>query len=181
MVTSAYWDATVGFLLLQRFSEGLAVEYSSCVISVLDLGLCVCCVGVLMSTSPLHWLNNLYVYEPQHNIGRGLCARRTGLSRPVIHYWPFQGGASVVVYSRCHCSSVYFLFILFRIARWPSAGKELSSWLTYSMASKLYVFLFNLVSSREDVEFDCISSWSLPFHLICVINSSNSFLWIHLI
>ena len=40
----AYWGSTVGFLLLQRFSKGLAVEYSSCFNSVLlDLDLYVCC------------------------------------------------------------------------------------------------------------------------------------------
>ena len=38
-------------------------------------------------------------------------------------------------YSNCQCSSAFclsmtFLFILFRIAGWPSAGKVLSSWLS---------------------------------------------------
>ena len=33
------YDSTVGFLLLQRFSIGLAIEYSSCFISVLNLDL----------------------------------------------------------------------------------------------------------------------------------------------
>ena len=35
--------STVGFLLLQRFSVSLAVEYSSCFISVMNLDLYVCC------------------------------------------------------------------------------------------------------------------------------------------
>ena len=41
------------------------------------------------------------------------------------------------------------LFILFRIAFWPSAEKELSPWLSartvYFVPSKLYVFLSRLV------------------------------------
>ena len=41
--------STVGFLLLQRFSVGLPVEYSSCFISVFNLDLYVCCVDALMS------------------------------------------------------------------------------------------------------------------------------------
>ena len=33
-----------------------------------------------------------------------LSACKTRLSRPqVVYYWPFQGGASVVVYSKCEC------------------------------------------------------------------------------
>ena len=36
--------SAVGFLLLQRFSKCLAVEYSSCFISVLELDLYVCCL-----------------------------------------------------------------------------------------------------------------------------------------
>ena len=40
----AHWGSTVGYLLLQRFSKCLAVEYSSCFNSVLlDLDLYVCC------------------------------------------------------------------------------------------------------------------------------------------
>ena len=34
-----------------------------------------------------------------------LHARTTGLSPPVFYYWSFSGGASVVVYSNCQCSS----------------------------------------------------------------------------
>ena len=45
----AHWGSTAGLLLLQRVSVGLAVEYSSCFISVLNLDLYVCCVGALMS------------------------------------------------------------------------------------------------------------------------------------
>ena len=40
----AHWGSTVGYLLLQSFSKGLAVEYSSCFSPVLlDLDLYVCC------------------------------------------------------------------------------------------------------------------------------------------
>ena len=40
----AHWGSAVGFLLLQRFSKGLAVEESSCFNSaLLDLDLYVCC------------------------------------------------------------------------------------------------------------------------------------------
>ena len=39
----------VGFLLLWRFSVGLAAEYSSCFISVLNLDLYIYCFDALMS------------------------------------------------------------------------------------------------------------------------------------
>ena len=40
----AHWSLTVGYLLLQRFSKGLAVEFSSCFNSVSwDLDLYDCC------------------------------------------------------------------------------------------------------------------------------------------
>ena len=42
-----------------------------------------------------------YVYEPQQNLERGLCARKIGLSPPppqVMYYWPFQDGASVYIW-----------------------------------------------------------------------------------
>ena len=48
--------------------------------------------------SPSRGPNNLYVYEPQQNLGRGLCIGKTCFGSTVINYWPFQGGASVVVY-----------------------------------------------------------------------------------
>ena len=45
-----------------------------------------------------------------------------------------------MVYSNCQCSSAFcssmtFLLILVRIALWPSAGKELSSWLSVCAVS----------------------------------------------
>ena len=39
----AHRGSTFGFLMLQCFSVGHDVEYSSCVISVLNLDLYVCC------------------------------------------------------------------------------------------------------------------------------------------
>ena len=44
----AHRGPTVGFLLFQRFSVGLAIEYSSCFISVLNLDLYVCCFDTLV-------------------------------------------------------------------------------------------------------------------------------------
>ena len=90
---------------------------------------------------------------------------RFKLPPPVIYYyyWPFQGDASVVVYSNCQYSSVMvvldLLFNLLRIALWPSVGKELSPWL-FSCA----VFYFSAVLNvgvpfpfwclGQDMEFD---------------------------
>ena len=47
-----YFAAILQFLLLQRFSVGLAVEHVFCFISVLNRDLCVCCFGALMSRNP---------------------------------------------------------------------------------------------------------------------------------
>ena len=80
-----------------------------------------------------------------------------------------------MVYSSCQCLSAFclpfvFLYILLRIAWWPSAGKELSSCL-----SALAVFIlccldcmrsFPIWCRGQDMEFDCNGSWSLPFHVL---------------
>ena len=64
-----------------------------------------------------------------------------------------------MVYSNCLMFVSFLfvldkLFILFRIAFWPSAGKELSSWL-----SACTVFFFCAVFlSCQDLELDCIGS-----------------------
>ena len=90
----AHRGSTVVFLLLQRFSVGLAVEYSSWFISVIYM------FAVLKRwwvRSPSRGPNNLYVHEPQQNIWRG-CEHVKRFKPPVIYYCPFQGGASVVVY-----------------------------------------------------------------------------------
>ena len=39
--------------------------------------------------------------------GEGCVRVKTGLSPPVIYYWPFQCGSSVVVYSNCQCPSAF--------------------------------------------------------------------------
>ena len=60
---------------------------------------------------------------------------------------------SVVVYSNCICSSAsrcsltMTVFIMFRIAWWTSAGKELTSWFSASVAF-LYAVLIVCVPSR---------------------------------
>ena len=60
----------------------------------------------------MHWVRNrscgrinLYVYEPQQNLGRGLRAHKTGLSLPVIYFLTTPKWLSVILYSYCHCSS----------------------------------------------------------------------------
>ena len=49
VVDRANRGSTGGFLLLQRFSVRLAVEYSSCIITVLNPDLYVCCFDASMS------------------------------------------------------------------------------------------------------------------------------------
>ena len=63
----------------------------------------------VMVCSPSRGSNNLNVYEPHRNLGRGLCTRKIGLCLPVIYYWRFQGGASVLVYFNCQCSCSFYL------------------------------------------------------------------------
>ena len=87
-------------------------------ISVLNLDLYASCFDALMK---LRGPNNLFVYYMYElrNLGRGLCTRKIGLgtdpSNPVNYYWPFQlwCGASVVVYSKCQCSSTVCLSLTF--------------------------------------------------------------------
>ena len=79
-----------------------------------------------------------------------------------------EGHASVVVYSNWQCSSAIcsfvfdLLFNLFRIALWPSVGKELSPRL-FTCAVLFYCRLncrcpFPVWYLGQDVEFDCIGS-----------------------
>ena len=42
-----------------------------------------------------------------------LLQRKTGLSPPVIYYWPLQCDASVVVHSKCQCSSAFCLSLTY--------------------------------------------------------------------
>ena len=74
--------APVEFLLLQPFGVGLAVEYSSCFISVLNLYVCCFIHDTLVSRCPSRGLTSLYVYEPQQNLGQGLFNREIGLTTP---------------------------------------------------------------------------------------------------
>ena len=58
---------------------------------------------------------------------------------------------------------IYLLFNLYRIALWPSVGKELSPWLftcaVFYFSAVLIVGVSFLVwCSGQDVEFDCIGS-----------------------
>ena len=59
-------------------------------------------------------------------------ARKTSLSPPVIHYWPFQGGGSDVVSVSCfgvrvsvmfHFMFVHYTFSSVWVAEWPPLGK----------------------------------------------------------
>ena len=71
-----------------------------------------------------------------------------------------------MVYSNCHCSS-HFLFFLFMITWWPSAGKDLSSWLSAcAVWHRNCLCSFSVWCRGQNVEFDCIGFWSLPFHLL---------------
>ena len=71
--------SSVWLVLLQRFSVGFALEYSSYFTSVLNLDLYVCCLIHWWVRSPLRGPSNLYVYEPQQSLGRGLCTRKPHL------------------------------------------------------------------------------------------------------
>ena len=58
----------------------------------------------------------------------------------------------------------------FRITLWPSAGKELTSWL-FDYGLLLYLLyrwcFFPVLRLGQDVEFNCIGSCVLSFHLLC--------------
>ena len=62
-----------------------------------------------------------------------------------------------------------YLLIMFMIAWWTSAGKVLTSWLSacamFSICCLDCLCSFAVWCLGKDVEFDCIGSWSLPFHL----------------
>ena len=96
----------------------------------------------------------------------------------VMYYWPFQRDVSVVVYSKCICPlpvtcSLDYLFIMFRITWWTSAGKELTSWLTardvFSLCRLDCLCSFPVWCLEKDEELNCIGSWSLPFHLLLAL------------
>ena len=95
-----------------------------------------------------------------HNRTYGEVCAHVHVKPSVIHYWPFQGGVSVVFYYNCHghllgksCPMAFCSFCIF---------------LCYlnCMCS------FPIWYMGQDVVFDCIGSWSLPFHLLCIFKQS---------
>ena len=52
------------------------------------------------------------VYELRQKL-RCACCNVNWFKPPVIHYWSFRGGVSVVVYSNCQCLSAFFLSLAY--------------------------------------------------------------------
>ena len=91
-----------------------------------------------MIKRPSRGPNNVCVYEPHQNQGRSLWPCETGLSSPQSpHQRP--SNLKLTVWRRCFCCGLFYLpvfvhffstldvlFILFRIAWWPSVGKSVS-------------------------------------------------------
>ena len=153
----AHRGSTAGFLLIQHFSVGLAVEYSSCLISVLNLDFCVSCF----------WC-----------VWRGL--------RAWSRFKPHSNNVLLTVPRRCFgCCLLYssmfvrFLFVFDFCSLclgYPSGhllgkscplGFPLTRELFYTWCRPKCLCSFLVLCLRQDVEFNCISSWSLPFHLRC--------------
>ena len=66
----AHWGSTVGYLLLKRFSKGLAIEFSSCFNSVLlDLDYMIAVLMHRRIRNPSRGPNTLYMFKPQQNLG----------------------------------------------------------------------------------------------------------------
>ena len=113
-----------------------------------------------MFSDLLHWrvrsppcrLNNLYVYDPQRNLGRGLSGHKASLS------------ASVVGYSDCHCSpSVCF---------WLFVEGSLAVCLLSSCV--VLYFILSLVC----LFLSCFVSWAghgIQLHRFLVISFSYTF------
>ena len=101
-----------------------------------------------------------------------LLQRKTGLSPTIIYSWPFQGDASVMIYSNRQCSSAFCLSLAYcsiYLGK-PSVGKVLSPWLFTCavfilVPSKLQVSLSRLVF-RTGYGIRLYGSWSLPFYLL---------------
>ena len=84
-----------------------------------------------------------------------------------VFYWPFQGGASFVDLL-CSCSVLCLLCLcarLFICALWSSAGKGLTSWLSF-VVSSVSLSLSHWYPGSGMV-LDCIDSWSLHPNLLC--------------
>ena len=90
-----------------------AVQYSSCFISVMNLDLY---VRVL-----IHWWVEVLHADRTTSMCLwtaleskvSLLQHKTGLRTPEIYYRPFQGDASVMVYSNCQCSSSFCLSLTY--------------------------------------------------------------------
>ena len=83
-----------------------------------------------------------------------------------IFYWPFQGGTSIVDLL-CFCSVLCLLCLcarLFICALWSTAGKGLTSWLSF-VVSAVSLSLSHWYPG-SGVVLDCIDSWSLHPYLL---------------
>ena len=100
------------------FQSWFAVQYSTSFISVMNLDLYVRCFN-LFTDEVLHVdRNSMCIWTTAEPRVR-LFQRKTGLSPTVIYNLPFQGDASVVVYSNCQCSSAFCFFdLLFTLFIW---------------------------------------------------------------
>ena len=92
--------STTGLLLLLCFNIGLAVEYSQCWILIYMLLFWF--IGKWKSFTRTEQL--ICLWSTSESRAR-VTAAWNRLKSPVIYYWRFQGGASVVVYFSCICSS----------------------------------------------------------------------------
>ena len=104
---------------------------------------------------PEFWPNKLYVYEPQQNPRWGLWSCKTGFSPPVIYYRLFQGGASVMVYYSCHCSSQLFVFLSCLVIR-AGCGIWLYQFLIIAFLSTFQDIFLNI---SKIFLISCQSNW----------------------
>ena len=107
----AHRGSTVGFLLLQCFSglldtpgisrcrlQHVSVESSSLFHHSIYLWFICFPWWSIDELENLHADRTVVCFEPWQKPRARLGTRKTGLSPPVIFYWPFQGGNSVVVH-----------------------------------------------------------------------------------
>ena len=118
--------------LLDGVKESRAKNWETCkfktVITSPLKGLRIDCPVMLQTYIHNHSLRP----ERQMALCLKLCISTTGLStpRPVMYCCPFQGGASIVVYPDCQCSSA---FCMSSDSLVSSVGKELFSWLCFRL------------------------------------------------
>ena len=97
-----------------------------------------------------------------------------------IFYWPFKGG-TYFVDLLCFCSVLCLLCLcarLFICALWSSAGKGLTSWLSF-VVSTMSLSLSHWYPGSI-VVLDCIDSWSLHPYLLLhlrVLKKLQTKLW----